>query len=111
MSPALVPWLVAGILVVAVLLLAILVATYGEAIGRVFAFLARPFVWLLRPVKRALAFVLRPLWRLWLRLVWGPWVRFVWTPLEDHLPGAKFVPVTMEHLRRNAFRTASTVAA
>jgi putative ABC transport system permease protein len=111
MPPALVPWIIWGVFVLAVLILALIFATWGEAIGRFFGFLLRPFAWLLRPVARALGYVFRPLGKLWLLVVWDPWVRFVWTPLEDHIPGTKFVPVTMEHLRRNWIRTTSTVVA
>lgn len=71
----------------------------------VWAFWVR-FVW--TPVSDVWS---RFVWAPWLRFVWVPWVRIVWTPIEDNLPGAKYAPLALEHLRRNRLRTFSTVMA
>src|SRR5262245_12390518 len=77
------------------------------------------WIFSLRPVRRFLRWVFTPVRWVWMRVFWGPWVRFawkpwvhfVWTPIEDHLPGAKYIPLSMGHLTRNWIRTLSTVAA
>src|SRR5262245_41790718 len=113
MSPLLLKSVNAAVIVAATI---ILVARYWEPLARFLSIIAWPLRWVGRQIRRFVLhpiyrFVVDPLWRLWVRVAWKPWVRFGWTPLEDRLPGAKYLPLSFEHLTRNWIRTASTVVA
>jgi len=111
MPSTLVPWLAAAVILAALVSLVSFLSRYRRPIARVLSVVLRPFRWIGGQIRRLLALIFNPVWRAWIRFVWKPWVRFGWTPVEDNVPGAKYVPLTLDHLRRNWIRTTSTVLA